>query len=415
MMDKITCPNCSHKFDIEDTIAKELEVTYNKQLAEEKAKLHHQYQNKQQELNAKEVDFQAKKEKANELFKQRLDKALLEKEGKLKNQLSEEFQLKLTSQEKELNEKQQKIRALQEKEIEFAKMQRKMEEMGTEMELKFQKNLLEEQKKIEEKASIRIADEYKLKMLERDKQLEDQKKLIEEMRRKSEQGSMQLQGEVQEQAIEHILQSTFPYDQIEEVAKGVRGADCVQTVIENQRTCGKIVYESKRTKVFGAEWINKLKSDQRAVQAEIAVLVTQTMPKDMAQFGEKNGVYICTFEEFKSLAYVLRQILIRMSDVKSAQENKGDKMEMLYSFLTSEEFRMQFTGILDAFNMLKGDLDKEKRAMQSLWKKREKQLENVITNTIDMYGSIKGIAGKAIPTVSQLELSDGEDETNDHS
>ena len=284
-------------------------------------------------------------------------------------------------------------------------MERKMQEQEKEMEIKMQRKLFEEQTKLEESVAKRINEENELRVKEMAKKLEDQHKLIEEMKRKSEQGSMQLQGEIQELAIEEILRNNFPHDIVQEIPKGARGADTIQVVMDaHMDDCGKIIYESKRTKTFSNEWIAKLKQDQRSLQADIAVIVTEVLPKDMPRFGVKNGVYICTFQEFKSLVFVLRQILLKSKEVRASQENKTDKMEMLYHFLTSEEFKLQISGIVEGFQGMKEDIDREKRSMQSMWKRREKQLELVISNTVNMHASIKGIAGKAIPTITQLEL-----------
>ena len=248
-----------------------------------------------------------------------------------------------------------------------------------------------------------------MKLKEKDTILQQQNKLIEELKQKSVQGSMQLQGEAQELAIEDYLRQTFVYDSIEEVKKGSLGADTIQVVKDNmQRECGKIVYESKRTKTFSKEWIPKLKADQRKSQADLAVLVTQVMPKDMERFGQRDGVWICNFEEFKGLTFVLREIIIRTAAAQAVQNNKGDKMELLYGFLTSQEFKLQISGIVDGFTLMKSDLDREKMAMRKIWKSREKQLEVIISNTIDMYASIKGIAGSAIPVIDRLEMEDSE-------
>lgn len=263
-----------------------------------------------------------------------------------------------------------------------------------------------------EKEKIRKAEEEKneLKFKELQKQLEDQKKLTEEMKRKQEQGSMQMQGEVQELAIEEWLASQFPLDTIEEIKKGARGGDCIQIVnTRTRQNCGKIYYESKRTKDFQPTWIEKFKADMREKGADIGVLVTEAMPSDFDRMGLRDGVWICSYEEFKGLCTVLRESVVQLSLAVSSQENKGDKMHMLYDYLTSNTFRMQVEAIVEGFSQMKSDLESEKRSMQRIWKQREKQIEKVITNTIDMYGSIKGIAGNAIQSVKALELTDGEE------
>ena len=220
---------------------------------------------------------------------------------------------------------------------------------------------------------------------------------------------MQLQGEVQELAIEEWLAMQFPLDSIEEVKKGARGGDCIQVVnTHNRVNCGRIYYESKRTKDFQPSWIEKLKADMREKGADVGVLVTDAMPAGFERMGIKDGVWICTYEEFKGLCAVLRETVIQIGSAVSSQENKGDKMHMLYDFLTSNTFRMQVEAIVEGFSCMKNDLEKEKRAMQRIWKEREKQIDKVITNTIDMYGSIKGIAGNAIQAVRALELPGGD-------
>ena len=230
------------------------------------------------------------------------------------------------------------------------------------------------------------------------------------MKRKQEQGSMQLQGEVQELAMEEWLQQTFPLDTIDEVKKGANGADCLQIVNTRERqNCGTIYYESKRTKHFQPAWIEKFKKDIRDQNADVGVLVTEVLPSDMDRMGMREGIWICTFEEFKGLSAVLRQSVIQVSLALASQENKGDKMAMLYDFLTSTEFRLQVEGIVEGFTQMKSDLDREKNAMNRIWKQREKQLDKVIANTIGMHGSIKGIAGNGIQPIPALELPSAEE------
>jgi hypothetical protein len=217
------------------------------------------------------------------------------------------------------------------------------------------------------------------------------------MQRKAEQGSMQLQGEVQELALEELLRIAFPFDTIEEVAKGVKGADCVQIVRNNiANQCGKIIYESKRTKSFTNEWIEKLKSDMRSQQADIAVIVTETLPKDMNSFGFKEGVWICKFSDVKPLSFLLRDSLIKINTAIASQVNKTDKMQLLYNFLTSNEFKQSMDAIGEGYLALREGIIREKMQMEKIWKEREKQLDKVLLNTSQFYGSIKGIAGNAI-------------------
>src|SRR6185503_8125740 len=286
-----------------------------------------------------------------------------------------------------------------------------------ELELSVQKKVLaereklaEEIRKIEEQRMQTKETEYQLRMKEMEKQLDDQKKLAEEMRRRAEQGSMQLQGEVQELALEEMLKSTFPFDVISEVGKGVRGADCIQTVRNSfGQECGQIIYESKRTTSFTNDWIEKLKLDMRNHGAEIAVIVTKAMPKDMDCFGIKDGVWICSFGEVKALATVLRDGVIRVFNAAKNQENKGDKMHLLYDYLTSSEFAEQWKAIREGFMSMKMSIQKERDAMERLWKAREKQLEKVLLNAVVVLGSIEGIAGMNSVDLNLLEEGEEDD------
>lgn len=355
------------------------------------------------------TEFEAKKKKENELFAERLEKETkaAEKEitEKLKKKLEEENKDRLLGMEKELTEKSEKLRELSKMEGEIAKLQREKLEMKEAIEAAAQKQLNETLTIEREKIRKQEDDKNELRFKEMQKQLEDQKKLTEEMKRKQEQGSMQLQGEVLELAIEEWLATNFPLDTIDEIKKGASGADCLQTVNTREiQNCGTIYYESKRTKAFQPAWIEKFKNDIRVKKADVGVLVTEVLPADMDRMGMKDGIWICTFEEFKGLSAVLRQSLIQISQAVQSQENKGDKMVMLYDFLTSNEFRLQMEGIVDGFKQMKEDLSKEKNAMQRIWSQREKQIDKVINNTLGMYGSIRGIAGNAVQMVKALEL-----------
>lgn len=415
---QIKCPNCGTSIDVQDILAHQLEdeirQKYQSQLADEKKK----YEAEQEKLDRAKQEFELKKKQENELFQERLDKQLREDrktlEEKLKAKLTEEQSEQFKALQKELNEKSEQVKELNRSKAEIEKLKREKSELKEAAEAEAQKKLNETL--LAEREKIRKSEEEKteLKFRELQKQLEDQKKLTEEMKRKQEQGSMQLQGEVQELAIEEWLATQFPLDSIDEVKKGARGADCIQVVnTRSRQNCGKIYYESKRTKDFHTSWIEKFKADMRDRDADIGVLVTEVMPSGLERMGMMEGVWICTFQEFKGLSAVLRESIIQLSLAMATQENKGDKMGMLYDFLTSTTFRMQIEAIVEGFSQMKADLESEKRSMQRIWKQRERQIEKVITNTIDMYGSIKGIAGNAIQSVKALELTSGDDEEDD--
>lgn len=404
-MSLITCPNCKHEFAAEDAISKSLEKDFEQKFNSEKQKLVKQFSDQQKALEEQQREFEKKKEKENELFAERMQKEKLRMENelqeKLRKSISTDFENQLKLLQQSNNDNEEKLKTARQKELEFLKKEKELKTKAEEMEIELEKQLaaerflLTEQIRKQEKERNDLKEtEYSLKLRELEKQLADQKKLAEEMKRKAEQGSMQLQGEVQETALEEILKNAFPFDVISEVGKGVRGADCIQLVRNSfGQECGKIIYESKRTENFGGDWIEKFKKDMRSTGADIAVLVTKTMPKDLDCFGLKEGVWICTFDEVKALANVLRDGIIRIFNSTKNQQNKGDKMNLLYDYLTSNEFSEQWKAIREGFIAMKMSIIKERDAMEKLWKAREKQLEKVLLNAAHVKGSIEGISG----------------------
>lgn len=403
----VKCPNCKHEFQLGDAISAEIEAKIKTRYMERFNKDQKELADKEKQYEIQLEQLKKQQEEQDRIIaeKVKLQRSILEQEATKK--AAEEVDIRVKLMEKELLEKTEKIKESQLKELELMQKEKALKEKQEMFNVELEKQLLEREKLVEEKIRKIESEKTDFKVKELQKQLEDQKKLTEEMVRKQGQGSMQLQGEVQELALEDLLRATFPFDLIEEVGKGVRGADAVQTVRNPLgQACGKIIYESKNTKAFGGDWIDKLKHDMRSTQADIAVIVTETMPKDMDRFGMKDGVWVCSFYEIKSLAYVLRDSLVKIYAANASQENKGDKMSMLYSYLTGTEFRQQIEAIVEGFTELQEGIQKEKNAMQKIWKEREKQLEKVLLNTTNFYGSVKGIAGNAIGDIKALELGE---------
>jgi hypothetical protein len=405
----IKCPNCGTSIDVNDILKHQLEDSIRKEFQQKANQQAEELAAKKEALERDKSAFEAKKKNENEMFAERLEKEtkIAEKEitTKIKLKIEEENTDRLLAMEKELSEKSEKLRELSKMQGEIAKLQRDKLEMKDEIEAAAQKQLNETLTIEKEKIRKQEDDKNELRFKEMQKQLEDQKKLTEEMKRKQEQGSMQLQGEVLELAIEEYLINNFPLDTIDEIKKGANGADCLQIVNTRElQNCGSIYYESKRTKAFQPAWIEKFKNDIRQKKANLGVLVTEVLPNGMERMGLKDGIWICTYEEFKGLSAVLRQSLIQISQAVHSQENKGDKMAMLYDFLTSNEFHLQMEGIVEGFTQMQTDLNSEKRSMQRIWSQREKQIDKVVANAINMYGSIRGIAGNAVQVIKALEL-----------
>ncbi|MGC1514720.1 MAG: DUF2130 domain-containing protein [Maribacter sp.] len=407
MVDKIKCPNCAHEFDVEEALSGKMQAHFKAEYERkvgEQAEIFNRERNK---LAQEKEAFEQKKEKENELFKEKLDQRLVKESERIQKQTLEIYEQQLKALQQENEKKKEENRTLRSQEIDLLKREHELKEKAEDLKLNVQKELLEKQSEIEEKAKVKERESMALKEKEYQKQLDDQKKLIDEMKRKAEQGSMQMQGEVQELALEELLKAAYPFDDIDEVGKGTRGADCIQTVINSlQQTCGSIVYESKRTKNFSNDWINKLKQDQINCKADLAVIVTETFPSDMERFGEKNGVWICGFNEVKSVSLVLRSLLLKTHSIKSSEENKGDKMELLYSYLTSNEFVQNINRIIENYDTMIQQLNYEKKAAFKNFAVREKQIWGVQENINVLFGSIKGIAGNALSTSTILELPD---------
>jgi hypothetical protein len=411
----IKCPNCASEINVENVLAADVEQKYKLQFEEQARRSSALLSAEKKKLEEEQKNFEEKKKKENELFQQKLqlEKQKLESEiqSQVRKSIGEDYENQLRLMKQNMKENEEKLKTARQKELEFMKKEQELKNKEQELELVLQKRLLEERSQLSQQIRKEEAErttlketEFQLKVKELEKQLEDQRKLAEEMKRRAEQGSMQLQGEAQELLLEAILKEHFPFDAISEVGKGVEGADCIQTVRNNKGTeCGKIIFESKRTKTFQNVWIEKLKSDMRSTQADVAILVTQAFPKDMTCFGEKDGVWICSFAEVLALTNALRHTIIRIADTRKTEENKGEKMQMLYNYLTGIEFRQQIETIVEGFLCLKNSIIKEKIQMEKIWKEREKQLEKVLLSTSGMYGSIKGIAGASIGSIPLLE------------
>jgi len=405
MANNIKCPKCGEEIDIENLIQAGTKDALEKELAIQKDKYDKELSEYKKHYESIQKQFEKEKECAVELALKDEKKKFKTREEEIKKNLKEEQEEAYKILEKELQEKSLQIKELNKLKADMSRLEREKEELkdkiSAEAEKEFSQKLVEEKQRLQKNAE----EKFELQIKELQKQLEDQKILTEEMKKRQEQGSMQLQGEIQELAIEKYLAENFKYDEIKEVGKGDMGADSIQIVnTPYKQNCGTIYYESKRTKIFKEDWITKFKNDIQSKGADIGVIVTAVYPKDMTRMGLKDGVYICTYEEFKALSHILRESIIKLSDSKSLQENRHEKSALLYNYLTSTEFRFQFETIVNAFVGLQQDLEAEKRAMNKLWKKREKEIFNVLNATTEMYGSIQGISGNAIKPVEALEF-----------
>lgn len=418
MPTKIKCPGCQYEFPLEDALTDELKNVIEKQKDQLRLQMQEYNKKREEEVAAfkKSAEMEALRKEQEWQQKLYAERQTLQKqlEEQLRKNISEDYESKLLLMQQTNADNEEKLKTSRQKEIEFLRREQEFKTREAELELVMQQRLAMEREKIagdlrrlEQQKAGQKETEYQNKIKELEIKFEQATRLADEMKRKAEQGSMQIQGESQELVLEEMLTAAFPFDKIEEVGKGVRGADSIQIVRNSLGAeCGKIIWESKRAENFGGDWIEKLKTDMRGLGADVAILVTRRYPKDMERFGEKEGVWICSFAEAKALATVLREGIIRVYNASKSQENKGDKMNMLYSYLTSPEFAEQWKAIREGFMNMKLSIQKERDAMERLWKAREKQLEKVLLNATHIRGSIDGISGLESVNLDLLEYND---------
>jgi len=391
----VECPNCKHVFSIESALEQKLSDKIRSEIeATAKKKAEEEMQARSKQL---QKDFEEKSKKLKELQTRESD--LLLKQSELQEKVDSagiEFQRRILEEREKIKEQAEKA-AMSRAEVLFLEKEQKLRQEKEDMETSMVKKVSEETGK------IRVQEQ--LKQAELQKKLDDQIKLADEMKRKYDQWSMQAQGEVQELELEKLLRASFPDDNILEVPKGQKGADCIQ-VVRNDfgKDCGMIIYESKRTKTWSNDWIDKLKLNMRMQGCDLPVLVTETFPKNFKRFGQIDGVWVCSFNDVYSIAHLMRDSLIRISHSVTAQENKGEKTMMLYNYLTGTEFRQSIEAIVEAFGQMHADLVDEKKKTLKQWAQREKQIQKVMENTVSMYGSVRGIAGGAVKEIKELEM-----------
>lgn len=314
----------------------------------------------------------------------------------------------------QLAEQQREAQEARRAELMLRKEKAALEQRARELDLEVARRLDEEKAKLEEHIRKVIAEQQALKLREKDKQIEDLRREIAELQRKSQQGSQELQGEVLELNIEESLRARFPQDVLRPVPRGARGADIIQEVFsETRKNCGTIVWETKNAKHWQPNWLTKLKDDQRVVGASLAVLVSTILPEGVRSFDYIDGVWVTDMHAFLPLAAALREQLIHVEFARSAAEGKGEKMELLYRYLSGDEFRERVRAIVETFQSMQAQLLRERRAMEKLWKEREKQIERLTWNTVAMYGSIRGIIGASLPEIPALEFDADEEAERD--
>ena len=387
----ITCPKCGEKFELSEAISHDIEEDIKKKYENKKHKLIENYDRQLAEKN--------------EEFRKKMDNEKNKIVEATKSSLEESYKTKFMDLEAQLKERSTQIEEGRNTEIELLKKHRQLEEKNRKIELDFLKKIEAERKKIIQDLSNELEEKNRLILAEKDKQLKDMRNQIDVLKRKAEVSSQQLKGEVLELELEDLLKNEFPFDEIKPITKGMKGADVIQVVkTQYGKVCGKILWETKRTKSWSDSWIQKLKDDQRSEKADIAVIVSEVLPKGLSIFREIKGVWVSEISSSISLGVALRVVLIQVAREREFHKGKKEKMELIYSYLTGPEFRNRVEAIIEGFVAMKTELDGEKRAMEKIWSRRAKQIEKVIYNLSGMHGDLEGIAGKALPAVKILEL-----------
>jgi hypothetical protein len=376
----ITCPSCGTEIELTEALAAplhaKLEAAHRAELDQMQAQLR-----READARLEALVSQAEKKAREDAS---LEKQVLERE------LADERDRRKTAQQAELNLRKEKT---------------VLENRARELDLEVARRVDSEKQGLEKAIRRSVAEQHDLKLKEKEKLIEDLRCSLEEAKRKSEQGSQERQGEVLEIDVQAELERRFPQDVISPVPKGTRGADIVQEVREGAtQACGLIIWDTKNTKHWQPAWLDKLKENQRALGANLAVIVSTALPDGIVEFGRLDGVWIASLRAWPGLAIALREQLIQVAFAHAASDGKHEKMEILYDYLAGEKFRGRVEAIVEAFVTLQAQLNHERRAMERIWRQREKHIERVLANTAGMYGEVRGIMGSSLPKVEALEL-----------
>ena len=415
----ITCPKCKAEIKLTESLAAPLIESTRRQFERQLAQKDADIAKRETSIHQREEALSKAKETIDnqvaEKLRQERIKIAAEEARKAKLVLATDLEQKakeITDLQEVLKIRDEKLAEAQKAQAELIRKQRELDDAKREFDLTVEKKIQEGLAAAREQAQKEAEEQLKLKVMEKEQTIASMQKQIEELKRKAEQGSQQLQGEVQELELEALLSTKFPRDTIEPVPKGEHGGDILHRVCGPfGQSCGTILWESKRTKNWSDVWLGKLRDDQRTAKAEIAVIVSQALPKEVETFDLVDGVWVTHPRAAVPVAVTLRHTLIEVASARQASEGQQTKMEMVYQYLTGPRFRQRIQAIVEAFSSMQEDLDKEKKAILKQWAKREEQINRVMQSTVGMYGDLQGIAGKTLQEVEGLGFPAIEDGT----
>lgn len=406
--ESITCPKCGHQFAVAEALAEQIRNTMQAEMQKEVLQREKELAEQKMVLEGEAMKLVEVRGNIDAQVESRLKEKLSEAEKKAALKIGDEYAVRLGEMQQALEERKKQVDEFRQQELVLRQKQRELEEGKAALELDVVRRLEEEREKMRNEVSTKIQEEHRRKDLEKDKVINDLKTSLDDMKRKAEQGSMETQGEVLEQDLEDQLRHFFPYDEFRAIKKGERGADLVQTVHNNTGgVCGTILWEAKNAKLWGKEWIQKLKDDMMREKAAIGILCSVAPCEGIVRFGLTDGVWISDPTFAIPMAASLRQQLIAVEFERAAATGKNEKIEMVYRYIAGAEFRQRLESIVDAFTAMSRQLFAEKVAMGKQWAEREKQIQRVVTNTTGLYGDFCGLIGGAVPVIPALQLDEG--------
>ena len=409
----IICPKCKNEIKLTESLAAPLiESTrhdYEQRLAQKDLDVAGREKSIREREETLSKDKDSLETQVTERVQQERGKIAADEARKARLALTNDLDLKakeVADLQEILKQKDEKLTEAQKVQAELLKKERELDDAKRELDLTVEKRISEGLAVTRQQAKKEAEDELRLKVSEAEQTIASMQRQIEDLKRRAEQGSQQLQGEVQELELETLLRAKFPHDIIEPVPKGEHGGDALQRVISALgQSSGTILWESKRTKNWSDGWLAKLRDDQRTAKAEIAVIISQVLPKGVETFGLVEGVWVATPQAALPVAVTMRYTLMEIAAARQASEGQQTKMELVYQYLTGPRFRHRVQAIVEAFSSMKEDLDKERKVILKQWAKREEQIERVMQSTVGMYGDLQGIAGKTLQEIEGLSLT----------
>lgn len=408
----VVCPQCRTEIKLTESLAAPLLESvrrdYERRLAQKDSDMANREQNLAERAQSLEKAKQSLDQQVAQKLQQERARIAAEEAHKAKLALGNDLDQKtkeISSLQDILKQNNAKLAEAQQAQVELIRKQRELDDAKRELDLTIEKRVQADLSSERDKAKKEAEEELKLKVMEKDQTIIAMQRQIEDLKRRAEQGSQQLQGEVQELELEALLCAKFPRDTIQPVPKGEFGGDVLHRVVgPTNQICGTILWESKRTKNWSDGWLPKLREDQRTAKAEMAVIISQVLPRDVDTFGLVDGVWVADPKVALPVAISLRQTLIEVACVRQTSEGQQTKMEMVYGYLTGPRFRQRVQAIVEAFSSMREDLDREKKVITRQWAKREEQIDRVMNATVGMYGDLQGIAGKSLQEIEGLEF-----------